>query len=212
MSCQFRHVITRFFPLLLIPMLAACGSTGPESAWQGVQDAWAAESFEELQEHVAVEELVTGAVDDVFAIALEQTQAEAGDEWEQAGAELGAMMLEGLKPQVIADAIRSIELSFQEGQVVLDSELPQNPMFGGTPSTPRTYRVPLDSVPLRVTSVEVSGRTEGQAELLVSIEDTDDEEEHPLRFRVEQREGRWMITGLIRLDALMEEGELPGRD
>lgn len=177
--------------------LVACES-GPESAWHGVQDAWEARSVQQLREHVEIEPLVTHTVDQFFQHVMADVRAGAANEREQIGAVRDGAFLEStIKPDIIADAVSSLEQSFREGQLVVEIDISKYP---GTVDSPMVRRTPLDSLPLRIRSFEVADRAETRAELLLELENTESGERTPLRLQTERREDRWVIVevnGLI---------------
>jgi len=117
-------VSKKFLIVLIAVLLVLVGSVlayqqymvrQPQYSLKCLGEACKAHDLQGFRKYVAVDDVVSSAVDDLLVVIAAEDQAKSKNEWEQLGSAMGAGLIQIMKPSLIQQAKANIERSVETG-------------------------------------------------------------------------------------------------
>ena len=192
-----RRIILVAVPVLLLGA-AAAGWTyyyrgTPQYSLKQAANAVKEKDRAAFQKYVAVDSVVSGAVDVLLARALEETRKEAAaedDGFAALGAELAAGLIQGIKPMVVTELRNGIMEGVEQGDLrrAFDRDSATEEM--GLELTD------AGAQPMEYAGLDMVSREGGTARADLQLRRTDLDQTFPLRLRLAQRDGYWQVMAV----------------
>ncbi|HEX2078191.1 MAG TPA: DUF2939 domain-containing protein [Longimicrobium sp.] len=188
--------------LVAVPVLvlgaAAAGWTyhyrgTPQYSLKQAANAVKAKDRAAFQKYVAVDSVVSGAVDELLAKALEETRKEAAagdDGFAALGAELAAGLIQGIKPMVVTELRNGIMEGVEQGDLGKAFEADSATEDAGLDLAD------AGAQPMEYAGMDVVSREGRTARADLRLRRTDLDQTFPLRLRLAQRDGYWQVMAV----------------